>query len=119
MNALNYLSEAKGWSILDILSSGFLSFIADFMEYSKFNRAKDEIRKASIILNRIRNDLKYYLDEIPNINSTLMWMIIDIGLDNFIFDLFRHFRIKECRDKIQSLINDIDNIIMWINSRRG
>ncbi len=119
IRALHYLNSAGTWSIIDMFTSGFLSFVSDVMEYSEYGKAKREIAIASNILREIEGEVRELMEKIPEVNSTYMWIILDIGLDGFITDLMRHMKIGECKRRIKCLVTDIDRLISKLKSGYG
>ena len=113
-NAINLLKKAENFSILDIILPFGLSMIPDFFEYDAYGRAMAEAHMALMILSELRYYAGFVNLDIPYIDgSTPLWMLLDVGFDNIIFDLLRHMKISEARKKLEDIRR---SIIQALNS---
>ena len=117
-NAIKFLRNAEGYSILDIFTPFGLSIIPDMFEYDAYYKAMHEINIAFMILNEVRYYLKNIYIGYPYMDNTPLWMMFDIGFDNLIFDLLRHMRIREVRKNIEKLREKIIDIIRRIETNQ-
>jgi len=111
ISAVEKLEEASKYSILDILLGGSLSLIADIFEYSRFYEAKLYAEEADDILREIRRRINELNIKIPEIDNIVLWAIADIGLDNLIIDLIRHYKINQAKEKLLNVISQVDILI--------
>ncbi|MHA1860334.1 MAG: zinc ribbon domain-containing protein [Candidatus Asgardarchaeia archaeon] len=120
VSALNKLSTARTMSILDIFFSGGFSFFSDLMEHEKYREAVDDIRVARSIIMDIKDDIRELreLYDIEIKDDSFLGFMMDVAFDNFLFDLFRHSRIKKLRKIVHRWIRDVDNAILKL-SREG
>jgi len=114
----NFLEIAENFSILDIFIPFGLSIIPDMFEYDSYYKAVHEVNIAFMILNEIRYYLKNIYIEYPYMDNVPLWMIFDIGFDSLISDLLRHMRIKEVREKIEKIREEVLYAIRQMENSR-
>lgn len=113
-NAIKFLRNAESFSILDIFTPFGLSIVPDMFEYDSYYKAVHEVNIAFMIINEIRYYLRNIYIDYPYMDNIPLWMIFDIGFDNLVLDLLRHMRIKEVREKIEKVREEILHAIRRI-----
>jgi len=111
VKAVDKLGEASNYSVIDVIFTGPFSLVADALEYSRFSQAKEYVEEADRILRKVRKKIKNAELSIPEIDHTVLWAVLDIGLDGLFIDLVRHYKISQAKYKLEEAIEDIDKLI--------
>jgi hypothetical protein len=113
--ALESLNRAETWSIVDIIGIG--SVFGDIFEYSEFGKAKKEVELATKIIRDVESELRNTEVKVPEIDHTMIWVLLDIGFDGLIIDLLRHSKISEAKAKVEETIKAISRLISQLRDR--
>jgi len=83
--ARDALAGAHTMSVLDIVVPSPLSLVVDAFEYSDVAEAREHLVRARELLARA-GELGV---RVPEVDSTLLWLVMDVLLDNPLFDFLR------------------------------
>lgn len=115
---LDNLNSAKMWGLFDMFSNR--SFFTSLFKHSKLDDAQEDLEnlKYSLrIFNSELNDVKVY-ENINNVNFDGFMKFFDIFCDNFFVDIYALSKISESKEKIESLIDEVNRIINQLENNR-
>jgi len=114
---LNSLNDAKLWGIFDMFSDH--SLISGLIKHSKLDDAQNvlsELKDALTRFNDELDDVKVY-DNVSQISFDGFVRIFDIFFDNFFVDIYALSRIRDSKnqilqlqDEVKKVLNDLRNI---------
>lgn len=115
-NVLNYLSDARLWGMFDMFSNR--SFFSSIIKHSKINDAETAMNELKYAVDRFNDeldDIKVY-GNINGVNIDEFLKFLDIFCDNFFVDLYAITKISDARTQVESLINEVNNILNNLNA---
>jgi len=107
--ALYFLERSETASLLDIIAPFSIPF--DLVEYSAFGQAMLELRAAQQVLLEVYPYLRGRGVRLGIHDDTLLWMLVDVGLDNPIVDVLRHLRIRDIKAKVRRLRESVAELV--------
>lgn len=110
-NVLNYLGDARLWGLFDMFSNR--SLLSGVIKHSKIKDAEYAMNELKYAIDRFNDeldDVKIY-DNINNVDIDDFIKFLDIFCDNFFVDLYAMSKISNAREQVESLINEVNNII--------
>ena len=113
---LQSLDSAKLWGVFDMFSDH--SLLSGIFKHSKLDDAQDCLEELKIALNRFNselNDVKVY-NSVSQINFDGFVKIFDILFDNFFVDIYALTKISDSKRQIQSLIDEVKNVLRQLRA---
>ena len=104
--ALEALSSASNWGILDILGGG--SFIS-FFKHTKIDKARTLLYRSKVELSEFRDELRYTPGVDINISTFLTFF--DIFSNSLIADILVQSKISEAKKEVSNAIRETERAL--------
>jgi len=113
---LNSLNDAKLWGIFDMFSDHGL--ISGLIKHSKLDDAQNMLGELKYVLTRFNDeldDVKVY-DNVSQISFDGFVRIFDIFFDNFFVDIYALSRIRDSKNQILQLQDEVRKVLNDLRS---